>query len=150
MKETLTPRLSLRQNSEMDVPWSRPIFYGLKIWCSLLLTSHSWVKHKQFHGCETLKLNQELRKILLSLYQRKVSSGITQPPVSEWRDPTLSSLKKVQPNTGSWAPRVHSETSGLSTSYENSESPTFWDGEQVLPVLPPPGLRRVFPSQGSP
>lgn len=86
-------------------------------------------------------LNQELRKIVLSLYQREVSSGVTQPPVSEWRSPTLSSLEKVQPKPWELSPKsalsdlgsFHLRTRILSHPHSGME---FWNGEQV--ARPPP------------
>lgn len=75
------------------------------MWCSLLLTSHSWVRHKQLHGCEVLKLNQEPEPLefSVSLYPREVRSGITQPPASEWR--SLTPVVTGESSAKSWGLR---------------------------------------------
>lgn len=86
------------------------------------------------------------RKFLLSLYPREVNNGISQPPASEWRSPTLSSLEKVQPNTGNWAPRVHWATSGLLPNFLWEFWVTgFWDGEPAIPGSIGSFCRRAVP-----
>ena len=113
------------------------MFYGLKIWCSLLLTSHSWVRDKQLHDCEVLKLNQEPEPLefLVSLYPREVRSGITQPPASEWRSPTP--VLAGESSAKSWelrpAPWTHWVTLGHPTFLWEFWVTSILDGEQGFP-----------------
>lgn len=87
------------------------------------------------------------RKFLLSLYPREVSNGISQPHASEWRSPTLSSLEKVQPNTGNWAPWVQWATSGLLPNFLwEFWVIGFWDGEPAIPGSVGSFRRRAVPS----